>query len=111
MQITQVHYQHLVNLGDYENERVGAWGNVDPNETPQEALELLKAWVEEQVGAVRRARTSLEDLNERIYQSNADLRRIQGDLELAQKRWDKARSFLTALNLPLPQRYEDDIPF
>ncbi len=43
MKVTKVTYARTINLGNYENERIEYTADVDIDETPEEALEQLKA--------------------------------------------------------------------
>lgn len=54
MKIITVEYRRLRNLGNYENETVGATAEVQDGETPEEALEKLKVFVAEQLLAKQR---------------------------------------------------------
>jgi hypothetical protein len=51
MKITSVSYTRLQTLSGYNNERVGATADVDydTGETPEEALNSLRAWVEKRL--------------------------------------------------------------
>lgn len=48
MKILTVEYRRLKNLGNYENETIGAVAQVEAGETPEQALEKLKVFVSEQ---------------------------------------------------------------
>jgi hypothetical protein len=111
MEVTQVHYQMLMSLPNYENEKMGAWANVGVGETPEEAMADLKAWVIEQLTQFKAAKTSLEEINNQIYTRNHVLREVDEKARQAQARWEKAKAFLEAIGLRIPAGFEDDIPF
>jgi hypothetical protein len=54
MKIVTVEYKRLRNLGNYENETVGASAQVEDGETPEEALEKLKVFVADKLLAKQR---------------------------------------------------------
>ena len=54
MQITTVSYGLTVNLGNYESARLDATATIGPNETPDEALDKLRSWVNGQASKERR---------------------------------------------------------
>lgn len=114
MNITQVHYQKPVSLGNYENERIGAWAMVEDGETPEGALETLIAWVEER-GATR---ASQEDEIVRghaaIEAHRRDKARLEREVEQMRAVWERGKTFLERLGLPVPAAYrplDDEMPF
>lgn len=113
MQITQVHYQKLVNLGDYENERFGAWATVEQGEVPEEALEALKQWVLEQGDAAREVKETIAKLQVQLENLEFKLRERSREYEQMAKRWTEARDFLEKLGLKVPAYIlqDNDIPF
>lgn len=46
----KVSYERLINLGNYNNERIALEDDVQPGETPQEAYQRLRALVYEMAG-------------------------------------------------------------
>jgi hypothetical protein len=109
MNITQVHYQKLVNLGDYQNERYGAWANVAEGETPDEALEALKVWVGTQVVD----RDQQDNLQRTVYRLEETRQNLERDITQMKARYEKAKLFVEGLGLEIPKRYfsDDDLPF
>ena len=116
MNITQVHYQKLASLGNYENERIGAWATVEEGQTPDESLATLIAWVEEQ----GQQRTGQE---EEVARGQVAIQRLESvrhtlEREITEMRetWRKARAFLQTVGLELPRSYvseadDSDMPF
>lgn len=47
MRITQVSYTRLINLGDFENCRIGAEAQVDPGDDPVMVVEQLRQFVQQ----------------------------------------------------------------
>jgi len=46
MRVESVRYEKLVNLGNYQNQKVGVTVVLEPDESPSEALRRAKAFVE-----------------------------------------------------------------
>ena len=46
MKITQVYYERIHNLGNYENQKVGCTATVDATEDPKKVFQDLKGFVE-----------------------------------------------------------------
>lgn len=112
MEITQVDYQKLVSLGNYENERVGAWCNVAEGENPADALHALTEWVEGQLEANRQIRTSLAEAESDLYKKRAEIHALERDIAVAQNRWDRLQAWFKENHIPLPSRWANvDIPF
>ena len=113
MNITQVHYQKLASLGNYENERIGAWATVEEGQTPDESLATLIAWVEEQ----GQQRTGQEE--EVVIARNgrpAARHTLEREITEMRETWRKARAFLQTVGLELPRSYvseadDSDMPF
>ena len=94
MKLQTVTWARLVNLGNYENERIEASGVVEEGETGTEARQKIQAYVEEQVALCKAER---EEARKRA----AEERRRQLD---------------EALGITPPVAYssreiKDDIPF
>lgn len=87
--ITRVSYGRLVNLGNYENERIEATTEVN-GETAEEALQALRAWVGEQIGTTRR---DLEE-RDRAQQLRYQVAEYEQRLKDARAKWDKAEAFM-----------------
>ena len=112
MQITQVHYQKLVSLGNYENERIGAWGTVEEGEEAEEALHKLTTWVQGQIDATHAVRSSLQEAESDLYTKRAELREYEANIANAKARWEKIAKWFRDRGISLPSRWgDDDIPF
>lgn len=107
--ITQVHYQKLANLGNYENERVGAWATVLPGHTAEETLAALRVWVGQRVSDYE----EFTQLQQDIFRLNSEKTRLEGSIENARQRYERARGFLHAIGLEMPDHYvrDDDMLF
>lgn len=113
MTITQVHYQKLVNLGDYQNERFGAWASVAEGETAEQAMEALQAWVLDRAGATQEEDDRLHDLRKEYGILKREYDRLAGDIDTVRKRWGHVKAFVEALGLKMPARFANDeeLPF
>lgn len=92
MKITTASYSCLVNLGSYNNERIGFAAKIEDGETPDEVLEALRSKAlslanengEEMWGKLSKARRDLNDLNQKIkeatdkWNATAEFLRAQG---------------------------------
>lgn len=105
MQITQVHYQKLVNLGDFQNERIGAWAHVSDDETPEEALADLTAWVESQGLSRREVKDDLASAREQLNDVQYRRDNIKADITRLKKLWEKAAAIVTGMGMELPPGY------
>ena len=97
MQITSVHYQKLVNTGNYENERVGAWSNVAEGQDPAEVLAELKLWVNQQLGEDQESReikSAIEALRRRRALIQYQVDQLESNLRRARDAWQVASDFL-----------------
>lgn len=92
MKITQVHYQKLTNLGDYQNQRVGAWANVEDHETPETALATLTAWVDQQITGNQQLKTTHEELEHEIYTAQNKLETLNRQIHTAQTKYEKMQA-------------------
>jgi hypothetical protein len=108
-EITAVHYQRLVSLGNYENERVGAWAQVKEGQSPEAALSGLRTWVQAQVSQYEEKQALEADINrlrgEKLHADHALLK--------AKERYEQARSFIEGMGLKMPGRWasDDEIPW
>lgn len=107
--IHAVHYQRLVSLGNYENERVGAWCAVEDGRTPEETLASLKTWVQAQVGQHQES----VQLEQDVYRLRAEKLDLESQVRGAREGYERAKAFLEGMGLKVPARYtsDDDMPF
>ncbi len=113
MEITSVHYQRLINLGDYENERCGAWANVGADETPEDAYAALHDWVDSNLNLEREAQQDVQLLQNRKRALQNELSQLTVEIAEMRTRWEAAKRFVTGLGLEIPPSRvsDDDIPF
>ena len=107
MKIVQVEYRRLRSFGEYENETVGAVAEVEPGISPEQSLEILKGWVEENFGE----RASARDAATRVQRLEIREREVAGLLKESEKRWRAAQKILEAAGIDVPRDYgvnEDD---
>src|SRR5215469_5458345 len=112
MTITDVTYGHLFNLGNYENERFEATAIVTIDQTAEEAMAELRAWVMAQGTQERRQRDADREQARLIEHKSEELHDLERELAALQQRIDNARAFLKATGIPEPASWDvDDIPF
>ena len=51
MKVTQISYGRLINTGNYSHEKFDVTVNLEPGESPQDAMNKAKAFVEKQINA------------------------------------------------------------
>lgn len=71
--ITSVTYERLVNLGNYENERLSATVDISLDEPPEEVFEYLYRWVNDQLKTERRVAIAQQRLRD-LEQQEKELR-------------------------------------
>src|SRR5690348_1473107 len=61
MLVKTIHYERLVNLGNYQNEKLGIDAEIEPGETTQDAIMRVRDQVEQGLAAIAAARRVEED--------------------------------------------------
>ncbi len=90
MQIKTVHYSALINLGDYQNEKIGFTAELGENETVEQAIEALRQKVRDNGGQ------NAEDLYNKLYDGRNQLRRLERKIHEATEQWNRTAEFLRA---------------
>jgi hypothetical protein len=112
--ITSVNYSKLVNLGNYENEKIAAWATVEEGQVPEEVLQGLRTWVDEQAGKRSGLRDDVSELERSIQDLQWKKRQLMGEVLDMGSLWKRQRAFLEKLGLDLPASIvgpDDDMPF
>jgi hypothetical protein len=112
MEIISVEYRRLISLPEYENVSVGGTARVEIGETADQALSKLSAWVESKISL----HVAEQDEKREVAQKGRELMEIERRVGEAEKRWNKAKTFLERLGLKLPREYydpshDDELPF
>lgn len=103
-----VKYARLVNLGNYENERVEFEDYVRPDETPDEAYARVRLWVHEQLARedpLKDLHSQLSRLRNEVFDAEDQLKQINRRVERAIERHTQLRQLLTIHGVdiePLP---------
>jgi hypothetical protein len=107
--IHAVHYQKLVSLGNYENERVGVWAQVREGDTAEQTLQGLRTWVDAQLGQHR----EVQDLESQLYRLRHEKTALEGSVEHARTNYEKAKAFVEGMGLTMPTQYvhDDEMPW
>lgn len=117
MKITSVQYGRLVNLGNYENEKLSAWATVEDDETPVEALAKVTAFIEDQALTRKQQESQLETAALNLSRMESVKHQMEREIKEMRDTWKKAREFLKAVGLELPRSYvrdsndDDEMPF
>ncbi len=93
MKITKVEYSASINLGDYNNEKVGFVAEVGENELPEEVVEKLRSKVKEVGG------TNASALYDQIYKGKQELASLERKIKQANLTWNQTAEFLKAQGL------------
>lgn len=109
MNALTVEYKRLHSFGNYENEQVGITVLVGIDETPDQALERAKSWVESQLDGVANSRAEHDDLMERKRELNGQINGKQSELDALRARRDRAVELLKANGVNTDQI--EEIPF
>lgn len=112
--ITSVNYSKLVNLGNYENEKIAAWATVEEDQAPEEVLAGLRTWVDDQAGKRGGLRDELSELERSIQDLQWKKRQLTDEMLNMGSLWKRQRAFLEKLGLDLPASIvgpDDDMPF
>lgn len=99
MKIVQVEYRRLRTFGNYENETVGAMAQVGEGETPEQAVEALRQWVDAILGDAEE-RSELQNAISELRWKKENLER---QFEMAGKRWESMMAFLERLGIERPE--------
>ncbi|MBW4485056.1 MAG: hypothetical protein KME14_21170 [Tildeniella torsiva UHER 1998/13D] len=96
MKITQVEYQALYNLGDYNNERISLKAILEDGETPEDVVAQLR---EKAIALNAGSGGEAQDLYSRIYRYKRDLETLEAKIKTAADQWNQTATFLKAQGL------------
>lgn len=88
MKIKTVHYSALINVGNYNNEKIGFTADIEENETVESTIEALRLKVKE-VGGV-----DAERLYSEIRDKRQELRELERKVRKATEEWNALAEFL-----------------
>jgi hypothetical protein len=83
MLVKLIHYERLVNLGNYENEKLGIDVEIEPGETVEEAIQRARAVVDDGLTAIYEARQA--DMRRRVAEEAAKLKKAFGQAPQVQR--------------------------
>lgn len=98
MKIYRVMYSALVNLGDYQNERLGMTAILDEDESPEDAINQLRERIKP-LGGMR-----LQRYYEVRHEMKHQIHELERKLKEYERRWNSAAEFLRA------QGIKPDVP-
>lgn len=90
MKIKKVTYSALVNLGDYQNERIGMVAHLEEGDSPDAAIEELRRRVTEISGP------RLADMQTKRWELRNELRDLESQLQTTRESWVRTAEFLKA---------------
>lgn len=115
MRITEVEYRRLRSFGHFENEMVGAVAALQGDETPEDALQALRQWVDDKLGSAEQDAATLE----RSWQLRSQVTELERRIENAKREYDAAIRVLKVHGIEQPEwavalrqsGFTPDIPF
>lgn len=93
MKIKTVEYSALINLGNYNNERIGFTAQLEEGETVEEVIDKLRQMVKENGGV------DADQLYNRIYDGKQKLKALEEKTLKARQAWEQTAEFLKAQGL------------
>lgn len=96
MKITQVEFQALYNLGNYNNERISLRAIVEDGETPEDVVAKLR---EKAIALNAGSGGEVDELYGRIYRYKRDLQQLEDQIKTAAEKWNQTAEFLKAQGL------------
>lgn len=88
MKIKTVHYSALINLGNYNNEKIGFTADIEENETVESAIEALRLKVKEMGGV------DADKMYSEIRDKRQELRELERKVRKATEEWNALAEFL-----------------
>lgn len=93
MKIITVEYSALVNLGNYNNEKIGFTAQLQDGETPEQVVEALRNKVKEIAGP------EADELYRHMSDGQYKLRKLNRQIEEATAKWNSTAEFLRTQGL------------
>lgn len=90
MQIKTVHYSALINLGNYNNERIGFTAEVGEGESIEGAIAALKEKV------ATNATLNADKVRSALYKGQEELSDLERKIKRASEEWNAIAEFLRA---------------
>lgn len=108
MKITSVTYRRLQSLPGFSNQAVEATAELEPNETPDIAIERLKAWVHCQLDKGGKDANRLADVQGEVWMKEQELAGLQSEVDALTVRKETLQSFYRML---LDEEHTEQLPF
>lgn len=90
MQIKVVHYSALINLGNYNNEKIGFTAELGEGETPEQVIEALRQKIKDIAGL------NAEEVERLLYKGRKEIEELERKMRKARQQWDATAEFLRA---------------
>lgn len=111
MKITQVEYRRLVSTGEYSNLVVGGTATVEPGEIAGAVLDELRRWVEVNIETELAERQAARETRALVSSYESRRAELEQQIDSAERRWAAIRGFFETNSIPLPDRWQNDLPF
>lgn len=96
LEVLNISYKALANLGDYQNESVEITAKATVS-NKDEVLKKLKQWVWENLNSQK----EYSEIQDRQYQARRSLREMRDNVTEAYKEYEKQATFLKAQGIPI----------
>lgn len=90
MQIKTIHYSALLNLGNYQNEKIGFTAEIGEDETVEQVIEALRQKVRDNGGQ------NADELYSKLYEGRHQLKELERRIGNATEQWNRTAEFLRA---------------
>lgn len=96
LEITSVRYDRLINLGNYENEKLGISVQVPDGTDPAQVAAQARAWVDQELVGRRTRQEQANDLEYRVRRLQRQEGEVRGKLAVLEGIWRQAAELLAA---------------
>ena len=94
MRVTQVEFQALFNLGDYNNERIGITAQLEEGDTAESVIPSLREKVIEL--AANKGMGDTDAIYRHIWDQQVQLKKLETQIAEATEQWNQTAEFLRA---------------
>jgi len=109
--IKTIEYRKLISTGDYSNLTIGATAAVGDDDTPDEALVALQAWVENQLRERTVSAQETHDARQHLYELQRQAADTSNELRRMKARYDEGRRLLEKHGIEMQTTAVFDPPF
>jgi len=113
VKIQTVTYNRLLSGENFSNQTIGATALVDPEQSPEDALDELERWVADRFIQRGVDKAAVYEVRNKVYLAQHELMLTEDKLAVAKRRWESVKKLSEALGVDLTDRIAslDDVPF